>query len=503
MKHILEINGKPYAFQKIKFKESANLDSQVIEAWIVVGGNTIPATDEPIVVKKNILGTVITKFQGKVNRISHMPSSKGIIHVLGYDKKRKIEYLQTINPGYAGTKGSSITSTEIGPSTATTDLISGTIETGDAVLSTVDFGKTSGSEQSKLSRKAALEIVQMLSDSDIHVKRDGTVDYKNSGAGTDRTSTVKLIHGINGFITDDYGYVDNDATRRVKKVVVKGKGTGSEYFIAKAQDGTYVATDKMRQIEMPFLANDATCLQAAQNVLNELNKTINYCKFQLTDLFTIDYQVFDKVTLLAKLPTKKVNDATMKIFSIETEISTSNEQYETVTLELLNFRRGIWAKLIHPQLAGEGNSDSINFSSVSTQAMAQTVPNRIEEVTGGVDVDFDVGGVTPVVLVTGISFNPTETVKAVFIIDLEIVSNTKGDIYEFLVIDVTDGTDSFPAGGHVIFYKPQVGENTKRTITIEVPQNTANKSYNVRAIMGSATQRADINTSVTAYSVGL
>lgn len=371
MRYIVKINNREFQTGDFKFKRQVGMESQVLEGYFQIVGSTIPQIGDTITVHKEILGQPkVLKFQGKISGVGYMPTQKAQMFISAYDMLRKISYQESSVKGFSTpTKCSGNFSSQIAPQTKT-DLTAGSIDTTDSPPDSVNFGKTITGGDSLLHRNQCLDILQMISNRDIYVSKAGAASFVN-GAGTDRSTgsnKMELVDGINGSIIGEIGYFEDD-TRIVKKVIVKGKGAGvKDSFLGQAVDGSYTTNDKMRQFEFPWLVSNQTCNTVAANILAELNKRVKYTKFQMTpDPFYIDYDIFDTVKLKARLPNKTVNE-NLKIYSIETEVSLGKELSEIVTLELVNFNRGIWAPLLMPNKAGSASENNIALSSISTQA---------------------------------------------------------------------------------------------------------------------------------------
>lgn len=442
-----------------------------------------------MVLTKEVLGTTITKFNGTVQQMMYLPSKKGEYRIIAYDKNRKITYLASASPtsgnysGYAATKGSTILTTEIGPSSATTDLTAGNIDTTDPAIDTVNTGKTVNGTDSKLTRQNVLEMIQTITNGDIYIHKDGTTDFKLAGAGTDRTSTIVLVDGLNGELTGDFGYF-TDNSKTVKRVIVKGKGTGVlNAVIGAAQDPSYVSTDKIRQFEIPFLQSYSTCNNVASNLLAELNKVTQYAKFQLTDILTVDYDVFDTVRLKAKLINNNV-DVNLKIYSIDVVVNVNQQEHESVILELLNFNRAIFAPLIIPTMAAGAAQKNIALSSQSTQAqdnigsaggssIIQNSANAVTETIVGIS-EVSIGSV-----VIG-----STSIAGVFLnMDFKIIGRKFGSGIGILFIRVTDGTNFYPVGGTFMWVQYSANEEsiTYKTCSILIPVDASGKTLTIKA----------------------
>ncbi len=368
MRHIITINGIQYDYDHFKWKRQVGVIAQVAEVWIRIAAGTLPAINDVITIKKELLGTTLTKWEGRVSGVGYPSNDKTLVFIQAHEYLRKIGYLPTITAAFTSpTKSSTIFQTEIGPNQATTDLTIGTINTSDTAPEEQAFGKVLSPNASKLHRDQAFKILQMISNRDVYIERSGRANFLN-GAGVDRSSTIELVDGINGDLVGDRGYIE-DSSKIVKKVIVKGKGVGSiDWKYGEAVDAGYVSTDKVRQFEMAFISKNSVCATVAQNILAELNKVTKYAKFQLhPELITIDYDIFDTVKLKAVLANKNV-DENLKIYSIETEVSGDNE---IVTLELANFTRGVWAPLVLPGASSQGNADLVSFSANNTQTFDQ------------------------------------------------------------------------------------------------------------------------------------
>jgi len=482
MKYYLTIGGRKYDFQRLEFTRSIGTKSQLAVLHLhIARGSIIPALNDVVTIEKE-----------------YLPAKNNIIKVIAYDYARKINYVQAKNLGYNNTKGSSIFSQEVAPPT-TTDLTAGTIDTTDSIIDTVFFGKQFSTLTSKITRQNVFDIISMISDRDIYIKRDGIVDFLN-GAGTDRSTTHILEHGVNGNLLEDVGYSE-DEIRRVKQVIVKGHGVGSTFKLGTA--GTPATSDKVRQFEMPFLQSNATCTSVATNILAELDQQYKFAKFALVDLFSTNYDIFDIVKLKARLPTKTINE-NLKIMKIQTVVSAGQDDvHELVTLDLSNFRRAVFASLSHPEDADTANVDlSLDLNAGITQSQQQLSAQSIQETFTSYGSPIEVDNSAWVDLAT-IGFGNAKTLGAYFIIDISILPTSKIDTTHSdpLFFRVSDGITTFPSTNVNTMYVPLVGKKQHKVITIYVPQNTENKSYTIQAITSNG--RVDLGTFVTAYSVGM
>lgn len=375
MKYFLTIGSRKHDFLRMKFGRIATVESKTAELLIAPAkGSTRPTIGEAVLITKELDGTVMTKWQGKVFQVQDIPLENDIIKIIAYDLKHKINFKNVLNAGYASVKGSTILSTEL-ETPSITDLTAGTISTSDSALDTMSFGKSITGKDSKITKNSAFEIIQIVSDRDIYVKRDGTVDYGTS-VGTDRSATHVLEHVLNCTLAPDIGYSE-DETRRVKQVIVKGAGVGTNFILGTA--GTPLSTENVKQLELPYIPSNATATSAAQTIFNELDKTNKYSKVILSpDVFKTNYDVFDTVKLKARLTNRTINE-NLKIFSIETIVSAGDEVHETVTLELQNFARAQLASMINPIEASSNTLASLQTGISLTQTNRNNLPSRIEE----------------------------------------------------------------------------------------------------------------------------
>lgn len=474
MKYFVTIGGRKYDFLRLKFKRTADMESQVAELLLAPAKNTtLPTQDESVIINKEVNNTTLLKWQGKVQRVQHIPLPNNTVKVIAYDLKFKINFNNVISIAYASQKGSAIFSIEAQP-TATTDLTLGTVQTTDAVLDTVTFGKSILAGDSKITRSSAFEILQILGDSDIYIERNGTAHYLRD-AGTSRTTTHVLEHGLNGTLMPDIGYSE-DEIRRVKQVIVKGAGVGSNFFQGSA--GSPTAADKVKQIELPFALSDATADLAAQTILTELDKTNKYAKFQLeVDLFQTNYDVYDTVKLKARLPNKNV-DENLKIFSIETIVSSGLDDISEISIiELQNFERAQLAKMLNPIEVSSNSLAMIKTGISFTQAGRNSIPTRIEE---AVSVEYESQAESFELIGQLHTFNSTPIMGAYVTLGLNITTRKKAlgaiQLYFF------DGTDVYPdnsLGKQIqVFFNPNVGERTYDSLTYFIPADLAGKTLN-------------------------
>lgn len=484
MKYYISIGGVNYDFKQLQFGRIVSMDSSPFNAVCSIAkGATLPVFDDVVIIKKEIFGNFIEKFRGKVTEIEHNPLEGGYIKVSGYDLKRKLDYVPASVEGYASQKGSTVFSAEIAPSSLT-DLTAGTVSTSPSgnfnnVMDSINFGKSKDGN-SRLTRKAVMEMLQMVGDAEIYVKKSGIVDYVQS-AGVDRTATVQFIHGENGVLSPDIGYRENE-TRRVKKIIVKGSGVGQGFHFATA--GTPSATDKIRQFELPFLVTDATCQLAANSLLSELDQKVKFAKFILNDPFQVDYDIFDSVKLKANLATAVI-DETLRIFSIETTVSNSSgDLHEQTTLHLANFRRAVWAKLVNPFKVDEGNEDISSLSLGSTQAQLQ-----VEAAGGASFIQEDGSGGAHVIVSSeteihsNTPFNSTETGGGFVYVDLRITARKFGTGIGRLEVRLFDGVRNYPSAPfyQYVRYNPFVGMVSYASIAFRIPNDLVGTTLSIRA----------------------
>ena len=500
MKYTITIGSTKYDFFRLKFKRKAGVESQPFSALLKIAGARLPAIGDAVSIDKEINGAILNKYQGTVDQVQHIPTKEGVVKVAGYDKARKIEYVRTVNSGYNATKGSAIFNTEIAP-TGTTNLTAGTVDTTDSAINTVNFGKTSSSVDSRLTRADAFKMIQMMSDRDIYVKRDGTVDFVN-GAGTDRSTTHTFQHGLNCELSPDVGYSE-DEIRRVKQVIVKGQGVGDIFKIGSA--GSPAASDKVRQIELPFIQNNADADTVATNLLNEFNQQFKYAMITSTDLFATNFDIFDTVKLKARIPTKDINE-NLKIFSIETIIEPGNTLYETNTIELSNFRRAVWAPLVAPLEVEQANLQQIQFSATSTQAQANVLG------AGGASVVAEEGNgqfvglinTTESTLVTFSALSSTNIAGVQIVASMRIRSRNFGNGTGILELRVSDGTNHWPSGSlRLNFeYNPFVGKQSVANFSFIIPENLKSKTLTIKARVDGAGSEAQvrINTYLNTFA---
>jgi len=509
MRFILKINNRIYEHFTLKFRRKVGVESQTFEAWMQIAGATLPQKGDTITVTKEIFGVKILKFQAKVNSANYLPASdqKQSFYVVGYDMLRKINYAESATIGFSSpTKCSGNFATQIAP-TSKTDLTSGTIETDDAAPDSVSFGKSIIGGDSLLMRDTCFEILELLADKDMYVTKAGAANFRSS-PGTDRTvagpNLMVLIHGINGTIDGDLGYMEDD-TRIVKKVRVKGKGAGiKDAYFGEAVAGGATSDDKVRQIELPFLISPQTVNTAAANLLAELNKTVKYAKFRMTpDPFKVDYDIFDTVKLVARLPNKIVNE-NLRIFSIETEISVSKETHEIVTLELCNFRRGYSSALIMPTKAGEANDHLSYLSTVSTQAQDHVgASGGSSVIAASSSISGNRQEIDSLVFASVAGFPmPAQNVAGVhFFFSVKIVPHFKGS--ELLFVRLTDGTNFYPnSDGVVVAYSDEVGIPTYQIVHIFIPANVNAVNLTLQASLAGTVAKITADFWNSYYTIG-
>lgn len=493
MKYYLTIGGIKYEHLRLKFKSVATIESETADILILPApGSARPSINASVVITKELDNTILTKWQGTVQQIQDVPLPNNVIKIIAYDLKFKANFLNVLNAGYASSKGSTIFSAEVEPTK--TGLTLGTVDTTDTVLDTMSFGKSITGKDSKVTKSSLFEIIQVVGDRDVYVQRDGTVSYED--AGTDRSTTHVLEHGLNGVLMPDIGYSE-DETRRVKQVIVKGAGTGTNFILGTA--GTPLSTDKVKQIELPYIPSNATATLAATTIYNELNKTNKYAKFMLTpDLFKTNYDVFDTVKLKARLSNKTVNE-NLKIFSIETIVSTQEETHETVILELQNFERAQLAKMVNPIEASSNSLANMRTGIEMTQAENHVLPATLGEHTSAIiETVVVLSPVTDVVVIGIFSSQKTNGAFVELSIKSIIRKDNGGDVVQLRVY-LNDGTSDF---NQAIIYEvgKAVGDIADLNISFFLPTDVAGKSITVKALSNT---EVEVTGQAYMFSLGL
>lgn len=466
------------------------MESHAAEILIKPGKNTTrPAVGETVLITKEISNTILPKWQGKVQQIQDIPLENDIMKIIAYDLKFKINFINVKNSGYASSKGSTIFSTEV-ETPSITDLTLGSVDTTDSVLDTISFGKSISGADSKVTRSSAFEMIQVMGDRDIYIHRDGTADFLN-GAGTNRSATHILLHGLNGILSPDIGYSE-DEIRKVKQVIVKGAGTGSNFILGTA--GTPLSTDKVKQIDLPYIASNATATLAATTIYNEFNKTNKYAKFVMTpDIFITNYDVFDTVKLKARL-TNKTIDENLKIFSIETVVSIGADFHETVTLELQNFTRAQLAPTLNPIEASTVSLATIKTGIEFTQSNINTLPVTFGTHSSAFISATVTASETTVVTIGTFSSQKTSGAFVYFSVKCVIKTNSGGVTDIVIRFYVSDGTTNYPISmsmDHAI--GRGVGDELDIQMPIFIPTDVSGKTITLKAI-------ANENVDVTGYS---
>ena len=497
MKYYLTIDSRNYDFQRLKFFREASVDSKTAEILMSPAkGSTKPEVGDTVIIEKEIDSSILLKWQGTVQQVQDIPLPNNIIKVIAYDLKYKINFNNVKNSGYASSKGSTIFTTEV-ETQPITGLTLGTVNTTDSVLDTMSFGKSIGSSDSKVTRSSAFEIIQIVGDRDIYIQRDGTADYLD-GAGTDRSSTHILEHGLNGTLMPDVGYSE-DEIRRVKQVIVKGSGVGTNFVLGAV--GSPSSTDKVKQIELPYIPSNATAALAAQTILNELDKTNKYARFLLApDVFKTNYDVYDTVNLKARLPNKTINE-NLKIYAIETIVSGQDEVHEQVILTLQNFERAQLANMISPLLANSNTLATLKTGITFTQADRSIEPNQVnEQITSDFEESIAAGGT---VTVTTLGTFPTApTMGAYITVSFRmIVRKTTTGIIGF---QFSDGIDTFPTGTNRINLQIPIviGEVIRESITFYYPKDVTGKTITLKALLGGTSAEVEIKGRSYMQSVG-
>ena len=486
MKYFLTIGGRKYDFLRMHFRRKASTETQSADLLLnPAKGSTLPAINEAVLIEKEVNNTKMTKWEGKVNQVQFIPLPNNTVKVVAYDKAHKVNFVNVANIGYASQKGSSIFSTEVAPA-STTDLTAGTVDTSDLVLDSVAFGKLKDVDSSRLNRKSAFDIIQSISDRDIYIQRNGTTDFLN-GAGVDRSTTHILEHGLNCNLMPDIGYTE-DETRRVKQVIIKGTGIGTNFRLGSA--GTASPADKVKQIELPYVQTNDTADKVATNVLAELDKLNKFAQVQIpSDVFKVNYDVFDTVKLKAKLPNKTINE-NMKIYSIDTIVSGGlDDIHETVNLELQNFRRAVWAEMSNPLRNADNAINSLQLSEGFTQAGRNINPDIPQQVSL---VGFDDIIGTSAVTENLATFN-SKPIMGVFVqLTIKVVvRKTSG---QFLVVLFSDGTTDFPTPGVIpLEIKTNVGDVTYLNLSYRINADISNKTLQLKMIVGSGEIEAGVS----------
>lgn len=505
MYYKVTIGGREYQFIKLSYKRQASLEPQPFDISLVIPtGATMPVIGESVSIIRvmdTFTGiTSITRYQGTIEGVKEIISDQSIVRVFGRDFKNKTQYLNVINLSYSGQKGSNIVNTEMFTNTG---LTFATVNTTDPVLDSMDFGK---GVNSAFNRRSALEFVQMVSDFELLVRPAGSTDYK-SQCGTDRSTTVIMEHGKNVILDPDIGYT-KDESGKVKKVHVKGKGTGTINTIdGFAQDVGYVAGDKQRVVELPFIGTSDIANKAATAILNELNRTIEYAVVDVTDVFTAGFlwDVFDTVKLKARLKSGAI-DTNLRVYSIDVNVSPSSERYETIKVELLNFRRAIWASLVIPSEVGNAEDRRIGLAISSTQ-----LQDQIGKAGGASVVTTAINAAVVDNLVTGTTTNifsqtfpaTPKTMGMHCLVDVEIIPRkVSGVDFPRVNMLLNDGTVDYPsATGHDIYYDNIIGRPTTHTLHIFIPTDVAGKTVTLKGTCIGIGADVDIFISASWYSI--
>ena len=496
MKYYLTIGGVKYEHLRLKFKRVATIDSESADILILPApGSVRPTINDSVLITKELDNTILTKWQGTVQQIQDVPLPNNVIKIIAYDLKFKSNFLNVLNAGYASSKGSTIFSTEVEPSK--TGLTLGTVDTTDTVLDTMSFGKSITGKDSKVTKSSLFEIIQVVGDRDVYVQRDGTVSYED--AGTDRSSTHVLEHGLNGVLMPDIGYSE-DETRRVKQVIVKGAGTGSNFILGTA--GVPLSTDKVKQIELPYIPSNATATLAATTIYNELNKTNKYAKFMLTpDLFKTNYDVFDTVKLKARLSNKTV-DENLKIFSIETTVSSQDESHEIVIIELQNFERAQLAKMVNPIEASSNSLANMRTGIEMTQAENHVLPTSLGQYAS-LFIEATVTS-TPTNIGTIGTFSSQKTNGAYVHFGLKCTIRSDGGIpsnYKVIRFYVNLGAVKYPVDENIDHLVGKiVGEQIDVQITYFIAAEVADSTV---TLVAESNGKIDVEGSAYMYSLGL
>lgn len=477
----------------MKFKRIATIETQIAEILLLPAtGSTRPLVDDVVLITKEIDNTILSKWQGTVKQIQDIPMPNNVIKIIAYDKKYKLNFLNVLNAGYASSKGSTIFNSEI--EVSKTGLTLGTVDTSDSVLDTISFGKSVSGTDSKVTKGSAFEIIQITGNRDVYVERDGTANYND--AGTDRSSTHILEHGLNGMLLPDIGYSE-DETRRVKQVIVKGAGTGQNFILGTF--GTPLSTDNVRQIDLPFIPSNATATLAAETIYNELNKVNKYTKFMLVpDVFTTNYDVFDTVKVKARLTNKTINE-NLKIFSIETTVSTDNEISETVVIELQNFERAQLAQLSNPLEVTQKSMATMVSGVTFTQSNNNVLPASLGERSNTNINETALAGLTDVATLG--TFSSQKTNGAYVHLGLEIIMRKAAGNIRFFIRD--DLGNAYPASNNLDYpLHGYIGDSTFLDFNTFIPADVAGRTFTLRTLVGVG-QEVEVVGQAYMFSVGL
>lgn len=494
VEYIVEIGPGPgslrkYEFHKLHYRREASLEPQAFNAFIEVPGPTIPVIGNIFQITRILGNEKIVKFKGTVEALTESSSQKSILNVTGRDLKAKLQYLKTINTSYSATKGSAIVNPE---AITDTGLTAGTINITDIALDTVSFGKVEGSTVIKFDRRLALEATQMMADfgaaekgAEIKVRTTGEVDY-NKQVGTDRSASIVFEVGLNCEFASDQGYV-NSEFGKVLRVEVKGKGVGTKDLKqGSAQDAGYLASSKLRTVELPFIVSNATANNAAKAILDELNKTAQYAMIDVTDVLPSPnnaWDVFDTVKLKARLKTQTVN-LNLRIYSIDIDVSPQAENVERIQVELLNYKRAIFAPLIIDSLASKGNDSQLEMGIRSTQLQDHV------GASGGASEITDIAATRTENVITSAAFVTiaTNTFAATpktagchIILGLSIMPIVTG--VDFLLLKANDGVTDYPTGTQVrVQYSDRAFHDGYAETHIFIPADVAGKTVTIQAL---------------------
>lgn len=499
MKYYLTIAGRKYDFQRMKFKREATVNTQTAEILVLPAGGARPALGETVIINKEIDNTILLKWQGTIQQIQDVPLPNGVIKLIAYDLNFKLNFLDVKLIGYNASKGSTIFTSEIEP--AITGLTSGTIDTAtvgtrNTVIDTIAFGKALAADQSLIKRTIAFEQIQILSNADIFISRAGVADF--GVAGVDRSSTHIMEHGINGTLMPDIGYSE-DEKKRVTGIVIKGVGSGSVFKHGTA--GAPSPTDKVNQIDLPYIQTVETANKVAATILTELNKTNKYAKFMLApDVFKTNYDVYDTVKLKARLSTKNI-DENLKIFSIETTVSAQDELHEVVIIELQNFERAVLAKMLNPIEASTNSISNMRTGMAVTQASNNIIPFSLAQ-HSSVFIEATVTS-TPTNIGTIGTFSSQKTNGAYVHFGLKCVLRKDGGVGTVKVVRfyINLGAVKYPIDeniDHLVGFA--VGDTLDVQITYFIPADVADATV---TLIAECNGSVDVEGSAYMYSLGL
>ena len=346
----VEIAGTEYPWTEIAYERDFKFYGKCIEVWIPAWISGISG-DDAIVIKRD--GSAVT--EGEIKKIEPFESIVGGVgmKVTGYTNEQDSEKLPAASRTYNADPQTIITNN------LNSNLSAGTISAyGSSVA--MEFGS---SDNARFDRKQVVEETCFVTGWEIYVSPASAVDFK-SACGTDRSATVKFVHGELLHRWDQPHLVN--IRDKVTKVIVLGALEGDYLAYGLAGSGDDVMT-----LDRKNLIDDNTCELAAAVVLADAENDVIMGSFYAINTYSgAAFDVYDTV---------RIEDARFgvsgdyRIYRIEVRVFAGGEEtkiyYTNVTHLTANgerlLDRGIWTLKSGQRVLrdmGRGSHNIINLA---------------------------------------------------------------------------------------------------------------------------------------------